>query len=305
VTFSKKLYALRQKMGLTQKEMGERLGVSRNLVTMMESGDRPASQPVQLLFDALWEKEMGDFEIPTESELNVVNESAVSGGRARLKALRIQAGYNKDRAKFARLVGYSPLIYGNIEDGSANMSRKMAVKVADALGCSVEDLLDGSDHPPSKGATHGTVGETPDIDLPPGQKARYVPLIGMARCGSLEHGDMVAFDDGGYEHEGFLVSNPEDPNVFAVTLAGDSMMPVFAPGDVAVIYPNKPPRNGGIVMAKLNGENGDGVMIKIYQQSGSQVTLSSYNAASYPPVTWQRKDFAWIYRVASVFKVLS
>lgn len=293
--------------------MGKLLGVSRNLVSMMENEDpaqnRPPSKAVKLLFDQLWKKEFGEEETPTGSELSVVKEShaeVVTGGRALLKKLRREAGYSDaDRGKFARKVGYSPLIYASIEDGPANMSRKMAVKVAKELGCTVDDLLGGADEPPSKGDHFGTVGETPDIELPPGQKARYVPLIGMARCGSLEHGDMVAFDDGGYQHDGFLVSNPEDPRAFAVTLAGDSMMPVFSPGDVAVIYPSQSPRNGGIVLAKLNTEHGDGVMIKIYQQSGSQVTLSSYNAASYPSMTWQRKDFAWLYRVASVFKVLS
>ena len=147
-------------------------------------------------------KEFGASETPTESELTVVNEThegGVTGGRALLKRLRRAAGYSDaDRGKFARKVGYSPLIYASIEDGSANMSRKMAVKVAAELGCKVEDLIGGADEPPSKGEIFGTVGETPDIELPPGQKARYVPLIGMARCGSLAHGDMIAFDDGGY-----------------------------------------------------------------------------------------------------------
>lgn len=299
-------------MGLKQDAFADKIGISRAYLSQIETGREPSStlQEVILKLEKQWREHensdsIGVSESPTESAIRSVGEASpdYGGARARLKAARIAKGMTMQQ--LCKEAGYSMLIYRQIEEGSSNMSRKMAKKVAKVLGVDVDDLLDGSDHPPTKGASYGTVGETPDIDLPPGQKARYVPLIGMARCGSLEHGDMIAFDDGGYEHEGFLVSNPEDPNVFAVTLAGDSMMPVFAPGDVAVIYPNKPPRNGGIVLAKLNAEHGDGVMIKIYQQSGSQVTLSSYNAASYPPVTWQRKDFAWIYRVASVFKALS
>ena len=313
--FLQKLKQYRSKTGLSRDDAGKSLGVSGRYIGIIEREEKVVDEdsPVALLLDlrlkelnrnsvSLPEDEMP--ETPTQWEFShVVNEDAMTGGRGKLKELRRKAGYaDKDRGKFARLVGYSPLVYANIEDGTSNMSRKMAVKVAQALGCTVEELLDGSDHPPSKGLIFGTVGETPDIELGPGQKGRYVPLISMARCGALEHGDMVAFDDGAYEHEGFLVINPADSKTFAVTLAGDSMMPAFAPGDVAVIYPSKPPRNGGIVLAKLNGEHGDGVMIKLYQQAGNQVVLSSYNAA-YPPVTCQRSDFVWIYPVAMVTKV--
>lgn len=311
VNFPQKLRKLRDYLGLNQSQMGKQIAASRNLVSMMENEDpkqnRAPSRAVRMLFDQLWEKTFGpddSQETPIESELSThVNESQITGGRGKLKALRIKAGYNNP-ATFAVRAGYSPLIYESIENGSSNMSRKQAVKVARLLGCSVEDLLDGSDHPPSKGVHYGTVGETPDIVLPTGQKARYVPLLSMARCGAMEHGDMVSFDDGGYDHEGFLATNPE-PYAFAVTLSGDSMAPVCSPGDVAVVYPKKTPlRNGSIVLAKLNDKHGDGVMLKLFQQSGDQVTLSSYNPA-YPPVTWQREDFVWIYHVASVTKVFS
>jgi SOS-response transcriptional repressor LexA len=316
VTFSEKLCKLRSLLGFTMADMGTKLGVSRNLVGMMERevNPRPPSRPVKLNFGHLVKSaysggaisasdvQLLTGETPTESEFYAVKETAqpYKGGRANLKEAREAKGMSIK--ELCKATGYSELIYKGIEEGSSNMSRKMAERVAKVLDMDVDDLLNGSDHPPSKGVHHGTVGETPNIQLPPGQKARYVPLLSMAQCGAMEHGGMVVFDDAGYTHEGFLALNPTDPNTFAVTLSGDSMMPVFAPGDTAVIYPNKTPRNGSVVLAKLSVEQGDGVMVKLYQQAGHQVVLSSYNPA-YPPITRQRQDFVWIYPVASVTKI--
>ena len=129
-------------------------------------------------------------------------------------------------------------------------------------------------------------------------KVKYVPLLSMAQCGT-----MGAYDDSAYTHDGFIAFNSEDAKAFAVKLAGDSMTPVFSPGDVAVIYPSKPPKNGGVVIAKLNEDNGSDVMVKLYQASGSNVILSSYNPA-FPAITHPKTAFAWIYPVKSVTKVL-
>lgn len=285
---------------------------------MMEKGRRPPSRPVKLNFDHLVRQsqargiitaaqvaEFLDEEsptesdlIPTESELSTVREEppVITGGRAKLKAARIAKGLSvKDLCK---AVGYSQLIYRGIEDGNSNMSRKQAEKVAELLGIPVEDLLDGSDHPPANGTHHGTVGETPNIDLPPGSKARFVPLLSMAQCGQ-----MMAYDDTAYDHNGFLAMDCTDGKAFAVTLAGDSMIPEFRPGDKAVIYPSATPRNGCVVIARLNEENGGDVMLKLYQQAGDTVTLSSYNPA-YPPMQFPRNAFAWIYKVQSVTRIL-
>lgn len=177
------------------------------------------------------------------------------------------------------------------------MSRKMAERVARELKVDIEDLLDGCDEPPSNGTAYGTVGETPDIALPQGMKARFVPLLSMAECGT----NVIHLDEG-YTHEGFLAFNPEDPKAFAVKLSGDSMQPVYGPGDVAVIYPSHPPRNGKVVIARLLDEHGGDVMFKLYQASlRTGVTLSSYNPA-FPPITYGRECFAWIYPVDSVTK---
>ncbi len=215
-------------------------------------------------------------------------------GRFLLKSAREKKGLSQK--ELAGAVGYSLGIYQNIEEGRSNMSRPMAERVARELEVSVDDLLAGCDEPPSNGGPYGTVGERPDIILPKGMKARFVPLLAMAQCGP----NVIHMDEG-YTHEGFLAFNPEDPQAFAVKLTGDSMQPVYGPGDVAIIYPSRPPRNGKVVIARLNDDHGGDVVFKLYQASRDQVTLSSYNPA-YPPITHAREDFSWIYPVDSVNK---
>lgn len=295
-------------MKLSQQQLAEKMRITRNWLALLESGREP-SDALRELFERIEEQwKRGDE--PTESifsgssapiqseRTHHVQESppGYGGARARLKVARLAKFPNlKD---FCKATGYSELIYKEIEDGSSNMSRKMAVKVAKVLDLDVSDLLDGSDHPPANGLHHGTVGETPELKMPDGQKARFVPLLSMAQCGR-----MMAYDDSAYDHSGFIALNPKDGKAFALTLAGDSMIPDIRPGDTALVYPSFPPKNGGVVIARLNDDHGGDVMLKLYQQSGNNVTLSSYNPA-FPPMSFQRSDFLWIYPVAAVTRIL-
>lgn len=283
------LCTLRDHLGLNQVEMGTKLGVSRNYVSMIEKGRSP-SKSVRMLIENLWETTFGEGvsleDLPPKT----------SGARSKLKAAREAKGMTP--SQLAKAVGYSLAVYQEIEDGRSGMGEKMARRVAEVLGIDEADLTNGSDHPPTRNGMHGTFGATPDIELPPGMKAKYVPLLSMAQCGT-----MVAYDDTAYTHDGFLAFDPKDPKAFAVKLAGDSMAPRFEAGDVAIVYPSKPPKNGGVVIARLNDDHGGDVMLKLYQASGDSITLSSYNAA-YPPMTFTRAAFAWIYPVAQLSKEL-
>lgn len=279
-------------MDLSQEDFANQLGVSRNYVSMMENGREP-SKALLTLIERL-EKE--HLQPTTLGEQPAEYKTSSTGARSLLKSLREKKGLTQ--AQLAKAVGYSLGVYQDIEDGRSSMSRKMAQRIAKALGCDVEKLLEGSDHPPGNGIHYGTFGETPPVNVPPGMKVKYVPLLSMAQCGS-----MGAYDDSAYTHDGFIAFNSDDPKAFAVKLAGESMTPVFSPGDVAIINPSKQPKNGGVVIAKLNEDNGSDVMLKLYQASGSNITLSSYNPA-FPPMTFPKSAFAWIYHVKSVTKVL-
>lgn len=287
-------------MKLNQSEFAKLLGVSRNYLSMIETGREP-SDALQKLFARI-EADHRRGKLPTESAISgaVREDSPVYGARARLRAARQAAGLSVP--ELARMVGYSVATYQEIEEGRSQMGEKMAHRVAEVLQVPVADLIGGGDHPPERGATNGTFGTAPELIMGPGmegRRAKFVPLLSMAQCG-----DMMAYDDGAYDHGGFVCYDPQDSQAFAVKLAGDSMMPRFEAGDVAVVYPSKQPRNGSVVIAKLKDESGGDVMLKLYNAAQGQVTLTSYNPA-YPPMTWPAEAFAWIYPVAQVTKVLT
>ena len=294
--FSHRLRHWREREGLTQVEAGRRLGVSGRYLVMIENGDKqvePSSSLAQLF--ALLEGRKGNS-VP--ESLVVMEEGLPYKGRSLLKRAREAAGLSQ-RA-LAEAVGYTLGTYQEIEEGRSQMGEKMARKVAARLGIDPEALMAGADEPPQRGALNGDFGTMPEVDMGPGmegQRAKLVPLLSMAECGP------GSWEDTGYTGQGFLALTPKDGRAFAVKLSGDSMTPRHEAGDVALVYPGSSPRNGDLVVAKLTEEEGGDVMFKLWQVSGDRVTLSSYNPA-YPPMTFLRRAFAWVYPVAAVTKVL-
>lgn len=280
LSFADKVLVLRRGMGLNQAGFAKVLGISRVYLSQIELGREPSK---------LLKEHFERIETSWNAERN-------HGARSKLKQAREAKGLSQK--ELAKAVGYSIAIYQDIEDGRSGMGEKMAKKIAKILEIDVSELMDGSDEIPSRNGAHGTFGAVPEIGLPPGMTAKYVPLLSMAQCGPS-----VSFDDGAYTGDGYLALDVKDPKAFALKLAGDSMQPYYGPGDVAIIYPSHPPRNGGLVVARLDDDHGGDVMLKLYQSMGAKVTLSSSNAA-YQPMTWERGAFAWIYPVAQVMKNL-
>lgn len=292
--FSSRLADYRHKARLSQEQMGNLLGVTGKYVGMLERGDKEVEEGSTISRLLAHYEQGANNPIESDFPTSVLREPPPLQGRSLLKAAREAKGLTQ--SQLAASVGYSLAVYQSIEEGHSNMSEKMAQRVAKTLDVDVADLLNGSDHPPANGGHFGTVGATPDLHMPPGQKARFVPLLSMAQCGT-----MGAYDDTAYDHTGFLAMNPS-AKAFAVKLAGDSMTPKIEPGDVAIVHPDAVLRNGGLVLARLNDDHGGDVMLKLYQGTKDQVTLSSYNPA-YPAMTHPRSSFAWIYPIASVTRV--
>lgn len=293
-------------MQLSQAEFAKRLHIGRTYLSDIENGREPSPALKELFYRIEREHNSPEssFIVKEETAIESPFRDEVSGDntpRANLRRGRVAKGYTV--AEFARALGYSSVsTYQNIEDGGSRMGEKMAQKAAKLLDLDVAYLLDGCEEPPCRDVPFGTFGAVPEIKMGPGmegQRAKYVPLLSMAQCGNLQ-----AYTDDGYTGEGFLAYSPDDPHAFAVRLAGESMQPRIEPGDVAVISPSKQPRNNGVVLAKLTDDYGGDVMVKIYQATPQSVTLSSYNPA-FPPLTYPREAFAWIYPVNSVTKVFS
>ena len=120
-----------------------------------------------------------------------------------------------------------------------------------------------------------------------------VPLIGLAQAGEGGFFDDAGFPvGGGWEEVAFPAI--ADANAYALEISGDSMQPVYRPGDIIVVSPNATPRRGDRVVAKT--ADGQVLAKTLGRRSQSEVELLSLNP-SYDPIKLAAKDLVWIARI--------
>lgn len=125
------------------------------------------------------------------------------------------------------------------------------------------------------------------------QAARPIPVIGFAQAGTGGF-----FSDGGFPVGGSWdhVSFPDirDENTYALEVSGDSMEPLYRPGDILVVSPNSEVRRGDRVVVKtFEGE----VLAKILlRKSASRIELLSLNP-EHPTLSFRLGEVDWIARI--------
>jgi len=88
---------------------------------------------------------------------------------------------------------------------------------------------------------------------------RAIPVRSWAQAGAgADFGELPL----GWEKT--VATDCPDERAFAVEIQGDSMEPKFLPGDIAVLMPTHQPRNGSLVVARLEAE---GVVFKVFTRS--------------------------------------
>lgn len=291
---AQRIKTLRRKLGLSQDEFAERLDSSRSYISQLERGVKtPAGKFLRKVEEM--EIERGLL-TPESVHADRVREHSAHP-RALLANARTAAHFTQ--RQLADAVGRSVSFIADLESGDAPINEPLARRIAATLGIRAEDLLAGSDLPhviDETGVT-GVVGATPNLGLPEGQTARYVPLLSYAQAGAM-HG----WIDEGYTHTGVVAMGlPKGARAFAVTIQGDSMEPKIEDGDTAVVLWGLAPRQGEEVVACL--ENGD-VMCKIYHshERGTKITLTSYNSEVHPPIHLDQSEVRWIYPVDTIIK---
>jgi SOS-response transcriptional repressor LexA len=124
-----------------------------------------------------------------------------------------------------------------------------------------------------------------------------VPVVSWAAAGTGG-----SYYDLAHQIDEWLNTDCKDPNAYALILEGDSMEPEFKAGDRVIFMPNDQPRNGDVVVARLE-DTGD-VFFKLYHaygRAGEMVRLTSYNAA-YPPLEFHRDQFRFIHPMHSLIR---
>lgn len=122
---------------------------------------------------------------------------------------------------------------------------------------------------------------------------RAIPLLGLAQAGENGFFDDAGFPAGAGWDE---VSFPGGPGegTYALEVSGDSMAPLYRPGDRIVVAPGLEVRQGDrVVVRTLGGE----VMAKeLGRVTARRIELLSLNS-DYPPRHVDVNDVAWIARI--------
>ena len=284
--FSERLKRVRRERGVTQEQLAVALGFTRSYVSQLEAGV----------------KEPGDRFVRDLERLEAGVLDSPAYPLSTLRSAREQSGMSVKEA--AKKLGIDIGVYQAVEGGHGKCSENLIEKICRLFpSLKKSELMGGSEHVTrvrDETGNHGMMGQKPDMHLPEGVSARYVPLISMAQAGTLK-----SFSDEAYQYDAHIAFNVTDRRAIAVKIRGDSMAPQYGEGDIVILYPSSEARTGDLVIARLTPEHGDDVMFKIFSttQSGQRVVLSSYNPA-FPPLEYKRDDFAWIYPAASVVKNL-
>lgn len=122
---------------------------------------------------------------------------------------------------------------------------------------------------------------------------RPIPLLGLAQAGAAGFFDDQGFPVGqGWDEVEFPGAAPE--GVYAIEISGESMLPLYRPGDRVVVSPEAQVRRGDRVVLKTTA--GEVMAKEVRRLTSSKVELASLNP-EHPPREFDRKDVAWMARI--------
>jgi len=122
---------------------------------------------------------------------------------------------------------------------------------------------------------------------------RTVPCIHLAYAGASD-----LFDDAGRPAgdgwDRINLPGIDDPCAYALTISGDTMMPVYRDGDTVIVSPAAPVRPGGRVVVKT----GDGEILarRLHRETGRKLELACFDPQQ-PMLTIERTSMKWMARI--------
>ena len=152
--------------------------------------------------------------------------------RENLKRLIEHLGISQ--AELARKTGKPQQQISNILRGSKNLGERLARYIEEKLG--VEPFyLDR---------------ESNVVLVAPTKNTKKVPLISWVQAGCPQ-------DTGDNDYSEYIIVSDDIPDgCFALTVVGDSMTPILNEGDIVIVDPNKTPKPGSIVVARIFSNSG-------------------------------------------------
>lgn len=126
-----------------------------------------------------------------------------------------------------------------------------------------------------------------------GDPSRGLPLLGSARAGAEGFFEDSGFPAGfGWDEIGFPGLTPE--TAYALTVDGDSMLPLYRPGDTLIVSPAATVRPGDRVVVRTRGGE---VMAKVLaRRTQRTIELSSLNP-EHPDRSFKPAEIDWMARI--------
>lgn len=191
---------------------------------------------------------------------------------------RLAARYGLSPSALARHAGLDPTVFNKSKRTAPGgkprwPSTESLAKILEATGASFEEFATLVD----KSAA----------------QARAAPLIGFA-----EAGNEGFFDDSGFPvgagWDQISLPGLADEHAYALEISGDSMVPVFRPGDRIIVSPGAEVRPGDRVVVKTRG--GEVLVKELKRQTRTALELASANP-DFPDRSVARTDVDWVARV--------
>lgn len=168
----------------------------------------------------------------------------MTGIGPKIKSRRERLGWST--TKLATLAGISQSFLWRLESGKATGSWETYMKVAGALGVSIDVFF----------PNRSNVEEAP-------RDWREIPVLDYTQAALWT---TVSYQIVDAEQQETIMANLEHPpSTFALRIRGDSMEPTFKQGDIVVIDPTIQPKPGDFIVA--NDASGEGTF-KQYRHAG-------------------------------------
>lgn len=267
------------KMGI--EELAKKLAMKKETIRKYANGYQRASQRLMGQI-----KEVGSGVVVAPHSGKTTEDSPEwNSPRAKLRYAVKAAGLTVQ--KLAKQIGYDAGVIDAVVNGGARASEAMIDAICREVdGLSKDELMGGSEVPLILGVDGlvGTHGSKSNIQLPPGTKGRFVPLLSLAQAGAFD----AYHDDGAYSGEGVFAFNVIGSRSFAIRVSGTSMEPEIMEGDVVVCSPDEQLHNGDSAVIRTHSGQ---AFIKFWNRRGDSAVLESANP-SFSPLTFPASEIA-------------
>ena len=349
-SFGQVIRDLRRKQGLTQAQVAEATGVSRNYIVMLEKGTSPppSDECIRRLEKALGVpknhlRDIGHFErAPKDlrSKLTSLEKSLAQERAAKQEYLTAFLTYILSRfvlppglaRRLRTIFSQNPLASKAIDSAIARWKEgerarpeevrrlvescgpqereafiaafprffekripaKELKEHSRAIFRAIEEL-EGAESQKEAVETLRQRVEARRISTVSAREVilRRIPLISRIAAGDPKNYTDADYPTGWAEE---FVAAPEDvtdSSAFALRIEGDSMAPRLRHGDVVIVSPDTPLKEGSCVVAKTKGEE---VTCKVYRIREEKIVLESENPA-FPVLVLAKEDVLWMYAV--------